>query len=175
GPNCRASSPVPGRSILITSAPRSPSIWADRGPASTRVRSRILMPESGRADIRFPPEWAWVARPMPAQNQPSGYTILACRALRLRHAGIRLPEAVRRGVTSSRPVPASGLAGTGDRSKQAAAVRHGDIGLEQHDIAFRVGKAEGEHFRHELADLTRREVDDGGDLPTDQGLGLVML
>src|SRR6185437_12753263 len=50
-PKARASSPVPGRSILITSAPRSPSICAERGPASTRVRSRILMPESGRADM----------------------------------------------------------------------------------------------------------------------------
>src|SRR6185312_3946478 len=88
GPKARASSPVPGRSILITSAPRSPSICADKGPASTRVRSRILMPESGRADIRFPPELGWVAQPRPAQDQSSGYTIFGARALHPGHAGI---------------------------------------------------------------------------------------
>src|SRR6478609_10467073 len=77
GPKARASSPVPGRSILITSAPKSPSIWADKGPASTRVRSRILMPESGRADM----------------SNSSGNWILArrrhrgTRSLRIHHFG----------------------------------------------------------------------------------------
>src|SRR3954454_2451809 len=74
GPKARASSPVPGRSILITSAPRSPSICADKGPASTRVRSTTLMPESGSADgladvlsdMGVPPEYRVVARIPPA-------------------------------------------------------------------------------------------------------------
>ena len=34
----------PGRSILMISAPRSPSIWVQVGPASTRVRSSTRMP-----------------------------------------------------------------------------------------------------------------------------------
>ena len=46
GPQVRVSSPAPGGSTLITSAPRSPSIWAHSGPASTRVRSRTRMPSS---------------------------------------------------------------------------------------------------------------------------------
>src|SRR5271169_1726629 len=41
------SSPAPGRSILITSAPRSPSICAQVGPARTRVRSNTRSPFNG--------------------------------------------------------------------------------------------------------------------------------
>ncbi|SOZ23098.1 hypothetical protein CBM2608_A210122 [Cupriavidus taiwanensis] len=40
GPQVRVSSPAPGRSILITSAPKSARFWAHHGPARTRVRSR---------------------------------------------------------------------------------------------------------------------------------------
>src|SRR3984885_7764277 len=47
GANPRVSSPAPGRSILITSAPRSPSICTQVGPASTRVRSKTRRPFSG--------------------------------------------------------------------------------------------------------------------------------
>src|SRR5690606_30302943 len=47
GPKRRVSSPLPGRSILITSAPRSPRIWVQKGPARMRVRSRTVMPASG--------------------------------------------------------------------------------------------------------------------------------
>src|SRR5262245_33403923 len=43
----RVSSPLPGSSILITSAPMSPSAIAQNGPASTRVRSMTRMPASG--------------------------------------------------------------------------------------------------------------------------------
>ncbi len=43
GPQCRVSSPAPGRSTLTTSAPRSASIWVHQGPASTRDRSNTLM------------------------------------------------------------------------------------------------------------------------------------
>src|ERR1700722_9471388 len=47
GANPRVSSPAPGRSILITSAPRSASICAHVGPARTRVRSKTRRPRSG--------------------------------------------------------------------------------------------------------------------------------
>src|SRR5580658_6881450 len=47
GAKPRVSSPAPGRSILMTSAPRSPSIWAQVGPARTRVRSNTRRPFSG--------------------------------------------------------------------------------------------------------------------------------
>ncbi len=42
----RRSSPRPGRSSLITSAPRSPSNAAQYGPAMTRDRSRTRIPFS---------------------------------------------------------------------------------------------------------------------------------
>src|SRR5262249_49533926 len=40
GPQPRVSSPVPGRSIFTTSAPRSARSWLAQGPARTRERSR---------------------------------------------------------------------------------------------------------------------------------------
>ena len=51
------SSPAPGRSILITSAPRSASICAQVGPASTRVRSNTRSPRNGPWEVV-----RWVAR-----------------------------------------------------------------------------------------------------------------
>ena len=47
GPHARDWSPLPGRSILITSAPRSDSIIVQYGPASTLDRSRTRRPASG--------------------------------------------------------------------------------------------------------------------------------
>src|SRR4029453_16432128 len=46
------SSPPPGRSILITRAPRSASRRVQYGPARTRVRSRTVSPSSGRSLTR---------------------------------------------------------------------------------------------------------------------------
>src|SRR5258708_4640429 len=46
GPQLRVSSPPEGGSTLMTSAPMSPSIMAQVGPASTRVRSSTRMPAS---------------------------------------------------------------------------------------------------------------------------------
>src|ERR1700727_267227 len=48
GPSWRVVSPS-GGSILITSAPRSPSCWAAHGPSTTVVQSRILTPSNGPA------------------------------------------------------------------------------------------------------------------------------
>ena len=48
-PHWRSTSPLPGGSTLMTSAPRSPSICAQKGPAITCPSSMTLMPESGPA------------------------------------------------------------------------------------------------------------------------------
>src|SRR5262245_3349457 len=45
----RVSSPLPGSSILMTSAPMSPKIIEQKGPASTLVRSSTRTPDSGRS------------------------------------------------------------------------------------------------------------------------------
>ena len=47
GPQARVSSPLPGRSTLITSAPRSPSSIDAYGPARTREKSATIRPSSG--------------------------------------------------------------------------------------------------------------------------------
>jgi hypothetical protein len=47
-PTPRVSSPASGRSILMTSAPRSPSSCPAHGPARTRLRSSTRRWESGR-------------------------------------------------------------------------------------------------------------------------------
>src|SRR3954465_12138540 len=54
GPKARESSPRPGRSTLITSAPRSARFWLAQGAASTRDKSRTRMCERGPATR--PPE-----------------------------------------------------------------------------------------------------------------------
>src|SRR6266568_8958621 len=48
GPQLRVSSPDPGRSTLMTSAPRSARFCDAQGPARTRERSRTRICESGR-------------------------------------------------------------------------------------------------------------------------------
>src|SRR5207247_8868818 len=47
GGQLRVSSPFPGSSILMTSAPMSPSLIEQNGPARTRVRCRTRTPASG--------------------------------------------------------------------------------------------------------------------------------
>src|SRR5439155_14913155 len=47
GGQLRVSSPLPGSSILITSAPMSARIIEQNGPARTRVRSRTRTPLNG--------------------------------------------------------------------------------------------------------------------------------
>ena len=47
GGQLRVSSPLPGSSILMTSAPMSARIIEQNGPARTRVKSRTRMPFSG--------------------------------------------------------------------------------------------------------------------------------
>ena len=48
GPQERVSSPAPGRSTLITSAPRSASSMVAYGPERIRVKSSTRIPASGR-------------------------------------------------------------------------------------------------------------------------------
>jgi hypothetical protein len=45
-PSCRARSPRPAASTLMTSAPICASWWQQNGPASTLVRSRTLSPDT---------------------------------------------------------------------------------------------------------------------------------
>src|SRR5215469_617512 len=51
GAKLRESSPRPGSSILMTSAPRSARFIVQKGPASTRVRSSTQIPASGLFSI----------------------------------------------------------------------------------------------------------------------------
>ena len=46
GPQARVSSPEPGRSTLITVAPRSARVIVASGPASTRLKSATSSPDS---------------------------------------------------------------------------------------------------------------------------------
>src|SRR3954465_7783364 len=47
GPRRRGSSPAPGRSTLMTSAPRSASVCPAQGPAKMRASSSTRTPASG--------------------------------------------------------------------------------------------------------------------------------
>ena len=49
GPHARVSSPTPGLSILITSAPKSANVWLAQGPASTLLKSSTLMSFKGNS------------------------------------------------------------------------------------------------------------------------------
>src|SRR5262249_19666939 len=53
GGHFRVSSPLPGSSILTTSAPMSASIIVQNGPARTRVRSSTRTPSSGLVRATF--------------------------------------------------------------------------------------------------------------------------
>src|SRR5580658_7399649 len=57
GPVWRGASPS-GASILMTSAPKSPSICVARGPATTEVRSRTRMPANGPAMVGSALVWS---------------------------------------------------------------------------------------------------------------------
>src|SRR5215467_5782611 len=63
----RVSSPLPGSSTLITSAPMSPSDMAQKGPARTRVRSITRMPARGGRGFLF---WADALR-LAVATEPS--------------------------------------------------------------------------------------------------------
>ncbi len=86
--NCeRVTSPAPGRSTLITSAPNQASNWVQAGPAWTWVKSMILMPSSGllmmsvsfvQSILRAPPAASWA----PAVVRVAGCSLL-CVALRI--------------------------------------------------------------------------------------------
>src|SRR5216684_742265 len=84
GPQCLVSSPAPGRSTLITSAPRSPRSIAAYGPASTRARSSTCTPVSGPAIASFPVPGGWLRR--------------GCRQRGRRHHGHLLLQARRAGL-----------------------------------------------------------------------------
>ena len=53
-------------------------------------------------------------------------------------------------------------------SEQPRAIGRRQVWRKQHDLAFRIGKAEGQNFGHEFANLARRKIDDRRDLLSDQ-------
>src|SRR3954452_20529592 len=68
GPKARESSPTPGRSTLITSAPRSARFRLAQGAASTRDKSRTRMCERGPATPP-PKKRGWsLALPKPSER-----------------------------------------------------------------------------------------------------------
>ena len=54
------------------------------------------------------------------------------------------------------------------KSEQPSAIRHLALDGAEHHGALFVGKTERQHFRHERADLARREIDHGENLTADQ-------
>src|SRR4051794_18743523 len=69
GAQPRVSSPEPGSSILMTSAPMSPSSIVQNGPASTRVRSMTFSPSRGGMHVYQNPRSFHHAK---ATRQPDG-------------------------------------------------------------------------------------------------------
>src|SRR6266508_3260805 len=57
---------------------------------------------------------------------------------------------------------------------QPSAIRHRALDGGEHDFALGVGKAQGKHFRDELADLAGRKVDDRRYLAPEQGFGQII-
>ncbi len=55
--------------------------------------------------------------------------------------------------------------------EQAAAVRHRAFGGGKDDLTVGIGEADGQHLRHEGADLARREIDDRRHLPAHETFG----
>src|SRR5882672_2818022 len=109
GPKARESSPAPGRSTLMTSAPRSARFCPAQGPASTRERSRTRMCESGPA-MSFQAVGDAVFYPK-ASSRPSG-TLQLRRDQGARNAGFSAEGDVRGRALRAAP-----------RSRAAAAVR----------------------------------------------------
>jgi hypothetical protein len=60
-------------------------------------------------------------------------------------------------------------------SEQTRAVRHAVVGRKQHDVAVLIREAQHKDFRQDLADLPRREIDGGGNLPPNESRGLIVL
>ena len=77
GPQPRVSSPVPGRSTLITSAPRSASVWLAQGPARTRQ-------DRGPAGATGRRSWAYIMR----QSDTVGPPLCFGRVFPLGGAGV---------------------------------------------------------------------------------------
>src|SRR3954451_17193066 len=63
GAQPRVSSPEPGSSILMTSAPMSPSSIVQNGPASTDVRSMTFSPSRGGMHVYQNPRSFHHAKP----------------------------------------------------------------------------------------------------------------
>src|SRR5262245_40813344 len=71
-------------------------------------------------------------------------------------------------------VPLSRLRVRGCSLIQPPSIRDGFVGCDHYDLARAVGEAEHKHLRHELADLLRREVDDGSNLAANEAGRIVV-
>ena len=80
------------------------------------------------------------------------------RRSRLTHQPVRLWQRLQRLRTARTAAQLNALIET-------AAAQRRTIDVQQHDIAIAIREAEAEHFRHELADLARREIHHRRDLP----------
>ena len=58
--------------------------------------------------------------------------------------------------------------------EETAAVWHDAIRAEQDHCTFLIRKAERQNLGHKLPNLSRREIDDCGELPADSIFGVVM-
>src|SRR5262245_19223479 len=105
----RVSSPLPGSSTLITSAPMSPSDMAQKGPARTRVRSITRIPARGGRGFFF---WADALR-LAVATEPSS------------------PDALGQALGNRRDLLA---AGPGPPPEEARPVREAHVGEVKHII-----------------------------------------
>src|SRR4029077_5846179 len=71
----RVSSPLPGSSILMPSAPMSPSDIEQKGPARTRVRSMTRMPASGGPGFLLTGAFFLAVAIGPSLEEPLGQTL----------------------------------------------------------------------------------------------------
>src|SRR6185503_8035649 len=132
---------------------RSSSVsWSSRRNGSSHANASL--------DGWLPPGFVMTA---PFTLQPPGWIITLPRC-------VRDPRGQACAPAGAWPKPSATAAATGraGQSEQAAAVRHLALGADQNDLAVGIGEAEGEHLRHELADLARGEVHHGGNLAADQ-------
>src|SRR6185503_7959337 len=131
----RVSSPFPGSSILITSAPMSPSDMAQNGPASTRVRSTTRTPASGgRLDVRRAADFGRAAdavlRTRRSVFLATGPPVPQTLDYALADGGDPLAASTRSAPEEARPVGESGV-----REVEHGVYRfHGHVGADLHAL-----------------------------------------
>src|SRR5215510_6125104 len=156
GGHFRVSSPLPGSSILTTSAPMSASIIVQNGPARTRVRSSTRTPSSGLvratfASLEEPAHDAaghrvdaipGAAGPAPEQTRPVE-RVQAREVIDVVH---RLDR------DEGTDAHAPGLRAVADEARAALKLDQGDVEWRAESLGRRVER----RVRHDLADAGHR-------------------